>query len=98
MPIINESRYRAPFFLNNGHQETVFPKIARKLNDFFNLWERVETVDNDFLDIYWSIIGNCKLAVLSHGLECNSNRQYVVGMVSMLNRQGWDAPARNYRG
>lgn len=98
MPIVRESRYRAPCFLNNGHLQTVFPTFARRLNSVFYQRERIETLDNDFLDVDWSSIGSGKLAVLSHGLEGNSHRHYVVGMARMLNRKGWDAAAWNYRG
>ncbi len=70
----------------------------RRLNGNFYQRERIETLDNDFLDIDWACVGSRKLAVLSHGLEGNSHRPYVVGMANMLNRNGWDAAAWNYRG
>ncbi len=59
--------------------------------------ERIFTPDDDFLDIDWSRSGSNKLAIISHGLEGSSNSNYVVGMVKMLNRNGWDALAWNYR-
>lgn len=98
MPIIPTSSYRAPFLLWNGHLQTIFPSLMRRLNGDFYQRERIETPDSDFLDIDWACVGSRKLAVLSHGLEGNSHRPYVVGMATMLNRNGWDAAAWNYRG
>ncbi len=40
---------------------------------------------------------NDRLVVISHGLEGNSSRAYVRGMVKAVNGSGWDALAWNYR-
>jgi len=97
MPIIHESRYRPPWFFSNGHLQTVYPSMMRRLEHGFYIRERIETSDNDFLDIDWARGGNDRVALLSHGLEGNSHRPYVVGMATMLNRHGWDVAAWNYR-
>ncbi|MCP3901065.1 MAG: alpha/beta fold hydrolase, partial [Desulfobacteraceae bacterium] len=60
--------------------------------------ERINTTDNDFIDLDWSVIKSKKLTIISHGLEGNSNRAYVTGMVNTLNNNGWDALALNFRG
>jgi predicted alpha/beta-fold hydrolase len=59
--------------------------------------ERIDTPDNDFLDLDWARIGSNRIAIISHGLEGNSSRHYMVGMTRMLNQNGWDALAWNYR-
>jgi uncharacterized protein len=97
MPIIHESRYRPPWLFSNGHLQTIYPSMMRKLEHGFYDRERIETSDNDFLDIDWARAGNDRVAVLSHGLEGNSYRPYMVGMTKMLNQHGWDAVAWNYR-
>ena len=71
--------------------------MCRKLATDLYTRERITTPDDDFLDLDWSRIGSRKLAVISHGLEGNSHRSYVVGMVEALNRAGWDCLAWNYR-
>jgi len=97
MPLINKSNYHAPLFLQNGHIQSIYPTLFRKFDTCFYERERIFTPDDDFLDIDWSRTGSNKLAIISHGLEGNSHRNYVVGMVKMLNRNGWDALAWNYR-
>jgi predicted alpha/beta-fold hydrolase len=98
MPIIERSSYHAPFLCNNGHVQTILPTLVRRTHDVLYQRERIETPDNDFLDIDWARTGSSKLAILSHGLEGDSHRPYMLGMSLMLNRHGWDAAAWNYRG
>jgi len=97
MPILRKSSYQAPPLLNNGHLQTIYPSMFRKLNSSFYSRERIHTDDDDFLDIDWSKTGGSTLAIISHGLEGNSNRPYVVGMAKILNRYGLDVLAWNYR-
>ena len=68
-----------------------------------SLWrERLETPDGDFIDIdhipACAGIRSGRVAILSHGLEGNSTRRYMLGMAEALNRRGWDVVARNFRG
>ncbi len=95
--INNVNSYLPPLFLRNGHLQTVYPSLFRKRDAGFYQRERIETPDDDFLDLDWSRTGRDKLAIISHGLEGNSQRAYVVGMMNALNNSGWDALAWNYR-
>lgn len=97
MPVIHQSTYRAPLLFNNGHLQTLYPTLARKVGGVVYQRERILTLDSDFLDLDWSRKGNRKLAILSHGLEGHTGRPYMIGMVRMLNRCGWDVLAWNYR-
>jgi predicted alpha/beta-fold hydrolase len=38
------------------------------------------------------------VVILSHGLEGNSKRSYMLGMIKALNKNGWDGAAYNFRG
>jgi predicted alpha/beta-fold hydrolase len=98
MPIIEKSGYQAPFFLRSGHLQTIVPALMRKIGSLFYQRERINTPDDDFLDIDWAKVDSDRIAILSHGLEGNSHRHYIVAMATMLNRHGWDAVAWNYRG
>lgn len=97
VPLIT-SEYQAPFGLRNGHVHTVFPSFFRRVHHERYQRERLELPDGDFMDLDWSRIGSQRVALVSHGLEGSSHRQYVRGMVRALNRRGWDAVALNFRG
>lgn len=98
MPVINDSSYRPPLFFSGHHMQTMFPTLFRTVEDVTYVRTRLETPDDDFLDVDRSCIGSSKAAVVLHGLEGDSRRSYILGMVRALNRNGWDAAAVNFRG
>ena len=85
MPLISSSTYRPPFFFSNPHVQTVFPAMFRRVLGVHYDRERIDTRDNDFLDLDWSRVNSEKVAIILHGLEGNSDRAYVKGMVTALN-------------
>ncbi len=89
--------YTPPPFLAGGHRLTIYPSLFRKVDDVTYRRERIDTADDDFLDIDWSTVGSDRLVIISHGLEGNSNRPYARGMVRAVNRAGADALAWNFR-
>ena len=89
--------YKAPYFFRNGHVQSIYPSLFRKLNDHFMERERIELDDGDFLDLDWCRNGSRRLVVISHGLEGHSRRPYVLGMVKAVADNGWDALAWNFR-
>lgn len=98
MPVIDGCTYRPPRFLSNPHVQTVFPSLFRKVQGVTYDRERLDTPDGDFIDLDWSRVRSRRVAIVLHGLEGNSQRAYVLGMVRALNRGGWDAVALNFRG
>ncbi len=98
MPLIAPSDYRAPFLLGNGHLQTVYPSLFRRVKWVPYRRERMDTPDGDFLDLDWLSVGAARVAILSHGLEGNTQRAYMRGMARALNRAGWDVLAWNFRG
>ncbi len=98
MPVATDSMYHTFFPFTSGHLQTIYPTLFRKVRGVAYTRERINTPDDDFLDLDWSRVGGKKLAILSHGLEGDSRRHYMLGMVRALNRHGWDALAWNYRG
>jgi predicted alpha/beta-fold hydrolase len=98
VPVVAQSKYRAPMFCSNAHLQTIAPNIFRKAPDTPYRRERIETPDGDFLDLDWSQLGSRRIAIVVHGLEGDSSRAYIKGMVKAVNRRGWDAMAMNLRG
>jgi predicted alpha/beta-fold hydrolase len=90
--------YSPPFFLFNAHLETIYPALLRRVKTIPYTRERINTPDDDFLDLDWLNRGSKKLVIVSHGLEGNSLRPYVRGMAKALFAQGFDVIAWNYRG
>jgi len=90
--------YSPPWFLFNSHLETIYPSLFRKVqvNDFQQ--ERIQTQDNDFLDLYWLKQNSNKVVIISHGLEGNAHRAYIKGMAKAFYENDFDVLAWNYRG
>ena len=97
MPLLNASDYRPGFFLRNAHINSMFPFLFRKQEKTPFERKRIETPDDDFLDIDFLKNGNKKVALLCHGLEGNSDSQYIHAISRILSKNGWDIAAINYR-
>lgn len=99
MPLVN-SNYTPPFLFRNGHFATIYSGIIRSVNGVVQKRERLNLSDGDFLDLDWSDSQNPtqKLVVLLHGLEGDAQRPYITGSAKILNQNGYDACAVNYRG
>jgi predicted alpha/beta-fold hydrolase len=98
MPIIQKSSYDAhPFYIKNGHFETIVPSLFGSVKGVNYTRERITTEDDDFLDLDWLIANNDRLIVISHGLEGSSERYYVQSMAKYFFSKGWDVLAWNYR-
>lgn len=98
MPLVNGSSFRPHPLLRGGHSQTVAPTLLRRVGGVRYERTRIETPDGDFLDIDASPVGADRVVIVGHGLEGNSRRAYVLGMVKAFNRAGWDAVAWNFRG
>ena len=93
----NNADFTPALWLRNGHIQTILSSTCRTISGVEYKRERIPTPDDDFLDLDWSSSGRKRLAVLSHGLEGNSHRVYIKGMVKVLNSIDIDCLAWNYR-
>ncbi|WP_343700890.1 alpha/beta fold hydrolase [Chitinophaga sp.] len=98
MPVVPATDYKAPFLLRNRHLLTIFPSLFRKVKAAEYTRTRIRTADNDFIDLDLSSVNSRKLVIILHGLEGNSRRQYVTGMVNIFNEGGYDTVSMNFRG
>lgn len=98
MPLISNSTYKAPLFLRNAHSNTVYAALVRKVLGVNYERQRIDTPDDDFLDLDWSCCGNQRLVIALHGLEGNADRPYMRGMIKHFNSNGWDGLGFNFRG
>ena len=98
MPLLPNSPYIRPKWLFNGHLETIYPALLRKVRFNNPTRERIDTPDGDFLDLDWYRAKNTRLIIISHGLEGNSSRPYILGMARNFHQEGFDVLTWNYRG
>ncbi len=104
MPLLSSDSYRPPVWLPNGHLQTIFPALFRKIAPPAYHRERMTTPDDDFLNLDWAYTDGAgnrthkpPLVILSHGFEGDSTRQYIVGMVRTMVLNGFDCLAWNFR-
>lgn len=105
MPIISDPPYAGSLLSVNKHFETIYPALFRRVPGVPVVQrERLELPDGDFLDIDYASADvrrggrNGKVVIISHGLEGDSRRPYVQGMLKAFYRAGWDVMAWNFRG
>ncbi len=97
MPLISSTYSNPPFYLFNGHLETIIPSLFRKISSVHYERKKITTPDGDFLNLDWSQVNSKELLVISHGLEGDSKRHYVLGLVRLFNEQGIDVLSWNNR-
>ena len=100
MPLVHHKSKISPYWLPNGHFQSIYPALFRQINGIKYFREKIVTPDDDFLNLDWSYAENegpKPLVILSHGLEGNTTRQYITGMVKLLNSHGFDCLAWNFR-
>jgi len=90
--------FKPPWYLINNHLETIYPALFRKSKSNHYVHKRILTNDNDFIDIDVYNIGSDQTVILSHGLEGNSKKPYMTGMISQLLKSGFNCVAWNFRG
>ena len=91
--------YRAPFWLPDGHSQSIYPALFRKIPLMHTHAERWELPDGDFLDVDLHMraenLQDRPLLIVSHGLEGSSRRHYVTGLIRAMPE--FNALAWNYR-
>ncbi|WP_158859897.1 YheT family hydrolase [Lunatibacter salilacus] len=98
MPVIKNQNYVHPFLMFNGHIQTIVPALLRTPCPLSFDRERITTPDGDFLDLDWLKSSSERLLIISHGLEGDSRRPYMVGMANYFFSNGWDVLSWNFRG
>ena len=98
MPLLPTTDYpRVPRYFRNAHVQTIVPALLRPLSPVDYERERLTLSDGDFVDLDWLDGGHRRLLLLSHGLEGDTHRRYMVGMARAFYAAGWDVLAWNCR-
>jgi uncharacterized protein len=96
MPLV-KSQFIPNFLFKNGHLQTLIPALFRKTDCTRYTRERINTPDDDFLDLDWIHTGSDQLVVICHGLEGSSHSTSVAGMANFLSKNGFDVLVLNFR-
>ncbi len=97
MPVLDATDYCPSWIFRNGNINTIYPYIFRnKINPPFERI-RFDTSDEDFIDLDFLRNDNTRLAILCHGLEGNSESQYIRHTAQYLFDNDWDVLCINFR-
>jgi uncharacterized protein len=103
VPVIpSKFPFNSPFWLPEGHTQSIYPALFRHvILPHQQIRERLNTDDGDFLDVDWYLnqgdLDKTPLLIISHGLEGSSDRHYVKGLISVMQSEGYNILAWNYR-
>ena len=96
MPLI-ESSYKPPLLFKNSHVNTAFKTFFNK--DTINYTrKRIDTPDEDFIDLDFFKSDSDTLVIAMHGLEGSSQSKYILSVINYLNTKSLDCVAVNFRG
>jgi predicted alpha/beta-fold hydrolase len=93
-----QNHYKPSPLLWNGHLETIYPSLFRNVVVSKATRHHISTPDNDFLEFDLYQNQSKTLVIISHGLEGDAQRAYVLGMVRAAMLANMDALAWYYRG
>jgi predicted alpha/beta-fold hydrolase len=96
MPLL-ETNYSPSFLSKNKHFNTIYSSLFRKTLPVNFKRKRIETPDDDFLDIDFIENETKKIVVLCHGLEGSSDSKYIQATAKLLSINGYAIAAMNYR-
>ncbi len=100
-PFPRVTGFRPAWWLRNRHAQTIWRRVVGRVPPVAYHRERVDTPDGDFLDLDWLDRRPTKpdvpLVIVLHGLEGSSRAKYVLGVLSVVARRGWDGLALNFR-
>ncbi|KAF0243207.1 MAG: alpha/beta hydrolase fold containing [Chitinophagaceae bacterium] len=99
MPLLPSPTIKVPYWQFNGHVQSIYPSLIRKVNFAYQHRERLELADGDFVDLDWSVNERKwnRLVIVTHGLEGDSTRHYVTGMAKLFSVNQFDALGWNCR-
>ncbi|BAW80297.1 alpha/beta hydrolase fold protein [Candidatus Nitrosoglobus terrae] len=96
--MIIPSSFQPAWWLPNPHAQTLWGARFRPLPSVRILWERLELLDGDFLDLVWSGQGNKgPIIIILHGLEGSYRSRYASGILKAIAQRGWRGVLLHFR-
>jgi len=97
MPFIQNTSFKPNLLLRNKHINTLYRFLFSNTKVIFKR-KRMETNDNDFIDLDFSIVKSDKIVIAIHGLEGSSESSYINTITETLNNANYDVVVFNMRG
>jgi len=97
MPFVQNKSFKPNFVLRNKHVNTLYRFLFSRTKVNFNR-KRIETNDNDFIDLDFSKVNSDNIVIIIHGLEGSSSSNYMQTITETLNKANIDVVAFNMRG
>lgn len=97
--IYPDRSFRPAWWAKGAHAQTILGRFMRTVKPLSLERSRLETADNDFIDIDF-LRGDAKkpFVVVLHGLEGCSYAPYIQSLLFTFRSRGWNAAAVNFRG
>jgi len=92
--------YQAPAWCKNPHLQTIWPRFFGLRKIVPVTMERIDTPDDDFIDLAWGPAPQETQAVivLFHGLEGSKDSHYIQDMLQACIGQPWQVVLMHFRG
>lgn len=97
MLTLHSKTYSPTILMRYPHLNTIYAGTIRRVKGINYQRERIETPDDDFIDLDWTKVGSSKLLLALHGLEGAADRPYIKGLLKHANQLGWDGVGMNFR-
>ena len=96
MPFIQDTSFKPKLLLRNKHVNTLYRFLFSHPKAIFNR-KRIETKDNDFIDLDFSKVKSTKIVIAIHGLEGSSQSNFINSITQTLNQADYDVVVFNMR-
>ena len=95
---IRHSAFAPAWWLANGHLQTLWASVVRRIPKPVTRRERLELPDGDFVDLDWTPGNTGPLVIVLHGLQGSLNSLYARGIMGALQKRGMRAVFMHFRG
>ena len=95
---IVQSKFKPAWWLPDGHSQTIWPCLLRKLPELNYHPECLELPDGDFVDLCWTGNTSGPIVAVFHGLEGCISSHYAQSIMAKIHIQGWRGVFMHFRG
>jgi len=91
-------QFKPAWWLPDGHSQTIWPDLIRKLPKLNYHPECLELPDGDFVDLCWTGNTSGPIVAVFHGLEGCISSHYAASIMAIIHKLGWRGVFMHFRG